>query len=258
MAGWLPGSEGAGFADVLLARADGTPRNDFQGRLSFSWPKRPDQSPLNVDDANYDPQFAFGFGLSYASPRQTPKLAEVASTTRYGERNVYYASGTAWNGYRLWIGDSNAPRMDYVGTRTTLYGSAALSLEPEGTDALRLSWYGKGKGKAMFAVGADTPTDIAREANGAMMIALKLKVNAKPTAAVRLGVGSASVIITDRIRAIPVGSYATLSVPLSCFAAQDFSATPTVAGLETDGSADLSLQDIRLLKTKTGAAYPPQ
>lgn len=256
VAGWLPGSEGAGFADVLLARTDGRPQYDFQGRLSFSWPKRPDQSPLNVGDADYDPQFAYGFGLSYAAPAQTPVLAEVADTTRYGERNVYYSSGTAWNGYKLWIGDNNAKRMDYVGTRTTLYGSAALSLEPESDGAVKLSW--NGKARAWLEVGADVPSDIAREANGAMMIALKVKVNTKPASEMRLGVGSASVPVTSLIRAMPAGSYVTLSVPLSCFAAQDLSATPTVARLETDGVADLSIQDIRLVETKAGAACPTE
>src|SRR5258705_1815916 len=48
---WLPGSEGEGVADVL------TGKYDFTGKLSFSWPKRPDQTPLNVRDATYDPQF---------------------------------------------------------------------------------------------------------------------------------------------------------------------------------------------------------
>src|ERR1700676_4977414 len=39
---WLPGSEGEGVADVL------TGKYDFTARLSFSWPKGPDQTPLNV------------------------------------------------------------------------------------------------------------------------------------------------------------------------------------------------------------------
>src|SRR6202021_1860602 len=109
---WLPGSEGEGVAEVL------TGKNDFTGKLSFSWPKRPDQTPLNVGDATYDPQFAYGFGLSYAAPEQPRILPEVADTTKYGEKNVYYAKGTAWNGYKLSIGDSNTPHLNYVATRT--------------------------------------------------------------------------------------------------------------------------------------------
>src|SRR5437879_13085306 len=80
---WLPGSEGGGVADVL------TGKYDFTGKLSFSWPKRPDQTPLNVGDAPYDPQFAYGFGLSYAAAAQTSAVPEVASTPEYGGEIVY-------------------------------------------------------------------------------------------------------------------------------------------------------------------------
>ncbi|MFN0022789.1 MAG: glycoside hydrolase family 3 protein [Parvularculaceae bacterium] len=65
VAAWLPGSEGAGIADVLIAGADGRPRHDFKGKLSFSWPKTPDQNPVNVGDAGYAPLYPFGFGLRY-------------------------------------------------------------------------------------------------------------------------------------------------------------------------------------------------
>lgn len=66
VAAWLPGSEGGGIADVLFADNDGNARFDFTGRLSFSWPKSPDDARLNVGSADYDPLFAYGFGLSYA------------------------------------------------------------------------------------------------------------------------------------------------------------------------------------------------
>ena len=35
---WLPGTEGGGVADVLVADSKGKPRYDFTGRLSFDWP----------------------------------------------------------------------------------------------------------------------------------------------------------------------------------------------------------------------------
>jgi beta-glucosidase len=247
---WLPGSEGEGVADVL------TGKNDFTAKLSFSWPKRPDQTPLNVGDATYDPQFAYGFGLSYAAPEQPRVLPEVADTTKYGEKNVYYAKGTAWNGYKFSIGDSNASHLDYVGTRTTLYGSAGLMLESQPDGALHAVW--NGKSKAWLEMGADKPTDISREANGAMMLSLTVRINMTPTTEVRLGVGSASVPVTAELKSHPVGSYATLAVPLSCFSAQDLRKTPTIAHLETSGSLDLSLSDIHLAETRTGAACPTE
>jgi beta-glucosidase len=249
VAAWLPGSEGEGVADVL------TGKSDFTGRLSFSWPKRPDQTPLNVGDKDYDPQFAYGYGLSYAVPVETPQLAEVADTTKYGEKNVYYSKGTFWNGYKLTLADDAQHRMDYVGTQTTLYGTAALTVMPETDGAVKAVW--NGKAKAALEVGAGKPSDIAREANGAMMIALTLRVNAAPSAEVRLGVGSASVPVTGWLKTAS-GGYAVLAVPLSCFKAQYLAATPTVARIETAGALDLSISDIRLTETKPGANCPAE
>jgi beta-glucosidase len=57
VASWLPGSEGAGVADVLFGR------EGFSGRLSVSWPRSADQVPINVGDRGYDPLFRYGYGL---------------------------------------------------------------------------------------------------------------------------------------------------------------------------------------------------
>jgi beta-glucosidase len=57
VASWLPGSEGAGVADVLFGR------RPFTGRLSMTWPRTEAQVPINVGDADYRPLFPFGWGL---------------------------------------------------------------------------------------------------------------------------------------------------------------------------------------------------
>jgi len=59
VAAWLPGTEGAGVADVLFGDYKPT------GKLSFTWPRSMEQIPINVGDAKYEPLFAFGFGLTY-------------------------------------------------------------------------------------------------------------------------------------------------------------------------------------------------
>jgi beta-glucosidase len=250
VAAWLPGSEGQGVADVLLAKADGSPQYDFQGRLSFSWPKRPDQTPLNIGDANYDPQFPYGFGLTYAKPAQTAQLAEAAGNVKYGEKNVYYAKGDVWNGYKLFIGDASVARRADVGSKTTLYGSEAIVLRPT-DNGVRVVW--AGRKNAWFEVAADRTTDIAREANGAMMLSVKLKVNAVPTGNVAMGVGGSSVPVSKLLKPGDV----TLTVPLSCFRnSQDLAKTPSVLHLATSGTLDISVYDVRLIETKTGAACP--
>jgi beta-glucosidase len=58
VAGWLPGSEGAGVADTLFGV------RPFTGRLPVSWPRSVAQEPINKGDANYDPLYPFGYGLT--------------------------------------------------------------------------------------------------------------------------------------------------------------------------------------------------
>ena len=57
VASWLPGSEGAGVADVLYGH------RPFTGRLPVSWPRSVAQEPINVGDSGYDPLYRYGFGL---------------------------------------------------------------------------------------------------------------------------------------------------------------------------------------------------
>lgn len=59
VAAWLPGTEGAGVADVLLGAVSPS------GKLPVSWPRSVEQVPVNVGDAVYDPLFPFGYGLSW-------------------------------------------------------------------------------------------------------------------------------------------------------------------------------------------------
>ena len=61
VAAWQPGSEGAGVADVLLGDAKPI------GKLSRTWPRATSQANLTILNGgdHYDPQFKYGFGLTY-------------------------------------------------------------------------------------------------------------------------------------------------------------------------------------------------
>jgi beta-glucosidase len=58
VAAWLPGSEGAGVADTLFGKVP------FTGKLPVTWPRTLAQEPINIGDADYDPLYRFGFGLT--------------------------------------------------------------------------------------------------------------------------------------------------------------------------------------------------
>jgi beta-glucosidase len=65
VAAWLPGSEGAGVADVLFGDYL------FVGKLPYTWPRSNDQLPLNINNSAdltgcAAPLFPFGYGLGGA------------------------------------------------------------------------------------------------------------------------------------------------------------------------------------------------
>jgi beta-glucosidase len=59
VAAWLPGTEGAGVADLLTGAVKPT------GKLSCTWPRSMADVPINVGDAKYDPLFPYDHGLSW-------------------------------------------------------------------------------------------------------------------------------------------------------------------------------------------------
>jgi len=74
IAAWLPGTEGMGLADMLLASADGGPRFDFTGRLPFDWPAGdciPNKGGI---------QYRRGYGLSLRDPAKVNRLPEARLT----------------------------------------------------------------------------------------------------------------------------------------------------------------------------------
>jgi beta-glucosidase len=57
---WLPGSEGGpGIADILFGDAHPS------GKLPRTWPVSMAQIPIDYGDANYNPLYPYGFGLTY-------------------------------------------------------------------------------------------------------------------------------------------------------------------------------------------------
>ncbi|MGB2359819.1 MAG: glycoside hydrolase family 3 N-terminal domain-containing protein [Porticoccaceae bacterium] len=90
VAAWLPGSEGAGVADVIFKTPAGATNHDFTGKLSFSWPNSANQFALNRNDSDYDPLFAYGFGLTY---QDTDTLGDDLDTSNSnnGQSDVVFS-----------------------------------------------------------------------------------------------------------------------------------------------------------------------
>ncbi|MTW09440.1 glycoside hydrolase family 3 protein [Pseudoduganella eburnea] len=85
IAAWLPGTEGKGVSDLLVA---GPHSYDFRGRLSFSWPKSACQTPLNFGDAGYAPLFALNYGLRKGQRSRLGKLDTAYAPGGCGSSNI--------------------------------------------------------------------------------------------------------------------------------------------------------------------------
>ncbi|MBB4657543.1 glycoside hydrolase family 3 protein [Parvularcula dongshanensis] len=260
VAAWLPGSEGAGIADVLLAKPGGAADFDFTGKLSFSWPRRPDQGPLNVGDDGYDPQFAYGYGLRYGDDMMVGTLEETKSATEAAPPGVFLADGRGANGFALSIGDEQAPKIAAVGKRVATYGSESLTLRSIDRDRQEDAWLARwsGTGAAWVELLTDRPVDLSGDSEASLVI--ELRADQKPSGSVLLGLGGtelATIDVTDMLAAVP-SDWTTLRVPLRCFetAGADLSAVTAAMRLHAEGPMTLALSDVALMKGAAGDACP--
>ncbi len=225
VAAWLPGSEGAGIADVLLRGSDGRVQYDFKGKLSFSWPRTATQYANNVGQKDYDPLFAFGFGLTYADNGDLAALPEASGATgNEGATGAFFARGDAGPGMALRIEDAAGQGLTVTRVpdalpddRLKITGVDHLAQE----DGRRLAW--SGNGEAVAALQSHTALDLRRESNGDLMLLTTLRVDAAPQGEAWLSVGcgagcSARVAIGASLAALPQGQWKRVGVPLKCLA----------------------------------------
>ena len=243
------------MADVLFRSSAGAIQHDFSGKLSFSWPKSAVQTPLNLGQPGYDPQFAVGYGLSYAQPAQLPLLPE-ASGLSSGDSTPgeFFARGKLAPGWALMVADG----ADAGQQVTTLpSGKLARNLSISAVDHLaqedarRLHW--KGKGSARFWLLAAHPLDLSREGHAGQLLVASLKLAAKPGGAVSLTLGcgkdcSGSVALDSTLDSLALGRWTRIGVPLSCFesAGANLASISSVFELSSASALDVSLSGIAL------------
>ena len=250
VAAWLPGTEGGGVADVLIGARSGAPRQDFRGRLSFSWPARADRSAGHPDEPGYAPQFPYGYGLSYARPVRVGLLPEDP-----GVRSVNLNLG------RFFV-EGHAP------SPWTLAATGALTvrtIDAGAQENARLAtWSGQGVGVLAVLGG---PVDLRRQTNGDMALLVRYRVSATPTAAVRLSVAcgpdcggalDVTTLLTANKANAQDADWRTSKIKLSCFqdAGADMSKVSSPFSLSTGGALSLAISDLRLAPDEGDAICP--
>ena len=84
VASWLPGSEGAGVADVLFGARPAT------GRLSFSWPSTCEGNPVNSPKGAL---FPLGYGLDLGTSAELAPLDETCEALTADTGATWFANG---------------------------------------------------------------------------------------------------------------------------------------------------------------------
>lgn len=263
---WLPGTEGGGVADVLFRNADGSIDHDFQGKLSFSWPKTPDQAVLNVDDPGYDPLFPYGYGLTYAEPSQLGVLSEDAGGADAAPSRKVYFDGGPVPPWQLFVGDEADWAVPATGSRTTSQGSEHVVVASVDRrvqeDARQVRFAGGGLGQVYLQ--ATEPIDISRESNGNLALAFDVQVDEAPTAAVKLRMDCVypcrgELDLTERLSGMAGDGWGTVRIRLRCFetAGTDMTKVNTPFLLATDGKLALRFSDVRMVTEADGPAPCP-
>lgn len=262
VASWLPGTEGAGVADVLFGDTE------FSGKLSYSWPAEDCQVPLNKDDGQ-TALFPYGYGLTTADNGDQPVLPEDrsykgcdapdtggAGTTE--EPLDVFVNGANQGDYVLRIGGPSNwggidVNMDPAAVTTLPGGEISVSTEDGTTQfsAKRFDWASLSQ---MYSQTSDAGagTDLSPYANSETSIQFRVKVNEPPsTGIVNMAVHcvypcAAEINIASMLSAMPVGEWMDVSVPLQCFLDEglDITNINTPFLIFTDGAMDLSLENI--------------
>jgi beta-glucosidase len=240
VAAFLPGSEGGGVADLLFRKADGGVNHDFRGKLSYSWPKRADQTPLNRGDASYDPLFAYGFGLTYADRVTLPRLSEERPAGAGMPEGLFFSGGAVPQGWTFGLQPAGVGQERRIDRRAQ-------------EDARSFTWAGGSTG--LLVLESPQPVDLSRETTGQLSLVVEYRVDSPPTGrvVVRMVCGlelcSASVPVTGELRAAPLGEWRAMIIPLGCFAAAPGFNPRRVNvpfELETAGRLGLSISAVRI------------
>ena len=191
VAAWLPGTQGNGVADVLVAGRDGKTIRSFTGRLPFAWPNDA-RSPVA------DALFRAGYGLDYGRSVKVGAVNEDPRVEPAPARSDehFFALGQAIAPWRLDIESAITSR--------------AVDLAAQ-EDAREFAWTAPG---AITLYGPSV--DLHRQRDEGFALRLDWRIDALGTSPVLLTVAG---VTLDISRIVAVGGQTTLRIPLQCFAA---------------------------------------
>ena len=250
VAAWLPGSEGAGVADMLFAGADGAPAFEFQGLLPTAWPATARHGGATL--------FPFGYGMRYADgpAAWTPLPEDSGVTDDGGDSGVFFERGVPASSWSLTVSQADGTNA----LRVTTVPAEAL----DGRVRIAATDHGVQEGARSFAVDAHAqgaaielstfdPIDLSRETNGDMLLLTTVRRDAPIARTLSMAVSCDSAPCSEAVPvrefgALALGEWQTVGVLLKCFRATGADMTRITAPfrIATDGAAEISIARVAL------------
>ncbi|NIJ62696.1 glycoside hydrolase family 3 protein [Qipengyuania flava] len=250
VAAWLPGSEGAGVADMLFAGADGAPAFEFQGLLPTAWPATARHGGATL--------FPFGYGMRYADgpAAWTPLPEDSGVTDDGGDSGVFFERGVPASSWSLTVSQADGTNA----LRVTTVPAEAL----DGRVRVAATDHGVQEGARSFAVDAHAqgaaielstfdPIDLSRETNGDMLLLTTVRRDAPIARTLSMAVSCDSApcgeaVPVRELGALALGEWQTVGVLLKCFRATGADMTRITAPfrIATDGAAEISIARVAL------------
>ena len=250
VAAWLPGSEGAGVADMLFAGADGAPAFEFQGLLPTAWPATARHGGATL--------FPFGFGMRYAdgAAAWTPLPEDSGVTDDGGDSGVFFERGVPASSWSLTVSQADGTNA----LRVTTVPAEAL----DGRVRIAATDHGVQEGARSFAVDAHAqgaaielstfdPIDLSRQTNGDMLLLTTVRRDAPIARTLSMAVSCDSAPCGEAVPvrefgALALGEWQTVGVLLKCFRATGADMTRITAPfrIATDGAAEISIARVAL------------
>ncbi|GIH93465.1 glycoside hydrolase family 3 N-terminal domain-containing protein [Planobispora siamensis] len=256
---WLPGTEGGGVADLLVR---GKYREGYTGKLSYSWPKGACQTPLNPGEEGYDPLFPLGYGLRYGQTGSVGTLDETAPPFGCGSQG---GGGEATEDLELFNRIDIAPYKSFIGSAEN-WGGTEIGADGQAShaeidvvqsdvnvqqDGLKATWTGIGPAQIYMQDPAGG-SDLRGYLNAGGALVFDTIVHQPPAARTVISAHCvypcfSEVVATSLFQGLPVGTKATVKIPIACFAEKglDMENVNTPFLVYTEGAFSASFANVR-------------
>jgi beta-glucosidase len=240
IAAWLPGSEGGGVSDLLFQRDSSF---DFTGRLPFSWPS----SAVVKEDA--EPLFKLGYGLTYNSTEVIDQLSEDSGLENNEVKSTgeFFSKGIAVAPWGLWFKSGDLAKQ--IASFPTSFGGLIISKTDHMAqeDALKIKW--TNSSQEQIRISTAQPSDMARQANGAMELTFSAKSFTEGKALVQIGMCDSNNSCDKTLEInIEAGDWQEYRISLSCFEnlGVDMTKISSAFMITAEAGIEIGLSNIRL------------